>query len=147
MWTASIGSFALWFPGGFGQWEILVGDQRVQRKCGQGVCSTHLPPCWVARAWPQSWVHPSTRGSVRSVPGVHTTLLWTSGSGKCSLPSFFSDSPSLPTTTLHGELYLPLLVSLPLPPIFVDSPCITLSSISSFGVPSVSHQKTDWYGD
>ena len=108
---------ALWLPGELGQWESLAEDQGVQGKYPQGVCAPQLPPCWAAEGWLQSQAHPSTKdhSSCEVVrPGLHTALLWASGSANCFFPYFFWQH-WLPTATFHGELYHVLLVSLILP--------------------------------
>lgn len=89
--------------GRLGHWETVAGDRRVHEKCGQGVCSAPLPPCWVAGTWLDSWVQPFTKDSrshQMSIPGIPTALLWASGSGNCPLPSLF-------LTVLASHCYFP----------------------------------------
>lgn len=104
------GPFASCLPGGLGHWEMVAGDRRVHGKCGQGACSARLPPCWVAGAWLDSWVHPFTKDSrshQMAIPRIPTALLWASGSGNGPVPSFF-------LTVLASHCYFPWATVAPL---------------------------------
>lgn len=49
-WTEWLGSLALWFPVGFGQWVWLAGDQGVEER-GPRVFAPPVPSLW-AVVWP-----------------------------------------------------------------------------------------------